>query len=167
MFNTIGTSTTGTSYRAKYFGSTFQEILKRALISKSIFNLDQSGSKYIHNPYSNTPTALVQALAGTYSVSAYTLTDDSLTVTDEFTYGEHIYDFEEFLIKPSIMQDRMEKIGYALRAALDIWAINTALSVATGTYSTPSGALTTPSNWPVVISSVISKVAGYDNFSPN
>ena len=165
--NTIGTSTTGTSYRAKYFQNNFQEILRRSLVSRAICNVDESGSKYIHNPYSNTPTALVQALAGTYSVSAFTLTDDSLTVTDEFTYGEHVYDFEEFLTKFSIMSDRMDKIGYALKAALDIWAINELCANATGTMSTPAGGLTTAANWPVVIATLTSKVAGYDNYTPS
>jgi len=165
--NTIGTSTTGTSYRAKYFRATFQQILERSLVARAISEFDESGSKYIHNPYTNTPTALVQSLTGTYSVSAWTITDDSLTVTDEFTYGEHIYHFEEFLTKPSIMQDRMEKIGYALKAALDIWVVNELCANGTGTYSTPAGGFTTAANWPVIISNIVSKVVGYTQFTPN
>jgi hypothetical protein len=92
--NTIETGTYGSSWRAKYFSSNLQQVLRKALVAEAICDVDRSGSFYIHNPYSNQPTAAIQALAGTYSVTSWTVTDDSLTVTDEAIYGEHVFDFE-------------------------------------------------------------------------
>lgn len=165
--NTIGTGTYGSSYRARYFKKTLQEILKRSLIANEICDISRSGEKYIHNPYSSEVTAVAQALAGTYSVSAWTITDNTLEVADEFIYGEHIFDFEEELVSYDMMSDRQEKISYAIKAAMDIWAINTLCEDGTGSYSTPSGGFTTPSNIPVITSNIMSKVAGYAAYSPN
>jgi hypothetical protein len=165
--NTIGTSTTGASYREKYFSSTFQKTLDRALVTSAITLVDKSGDKYIQNPYSSEVTALVQALAGTYSVSAWTITDEALTVADEFTYGEHIYGHEKALVDFDLMNDRMDKIALGLKNALDIWALNELCEGGTGTYSTPSGGFTMPANIPVIVANVISKVAGYDMFTGN
>ena len=165
--NTIGTGTYGASYRTKYFKKTLQETLKRSLIANAICDISRSGEKYIQNPYSSQPTAAVQAVAGTYSVSAWTITDDTLTVADEFTYGEHIFDFEEELVNYSVMADRQEKISYAIKAAMDIWAVNTLCEDGTGTYDTPSGGFTTPSNIPVIIAGLMAKFLGYDMYTPN
>lgn len=165
--NTIGTGTYGAPYRARYFKATMQEILKRSLVANAICDISRSGEKYIHNPYSSSVTAVAQALAGTYSVSAWSTTDDTLTVADEFIYGEHIFDFEEELTRYDLMADRQEKIGYAIAAAMDIWAVNTLCEDGTGTYTTPAGGFTTAANIPVIISNIMSKAAGYAAYSPN
>lgn len=165
--NTIGTGTYSLAYRQKYFANTFQQILKRSLVANAICDISQSGEKYIANPYSSNVTAVVQALAGTYSVSAFTTTEDTLTVADEFIYGEHVFDFEETHVRMDLMADRMEKISYAIKAAMDIWAVNELCESGTGTYSTPAGALTTPANWPVVIANLNAKLAGYSTYTSN
>lgn len=165
--NTIGTSTYSLAYRTKYFSNTFQQILKRSLVANAIFDVSRSGEKYIANPYSSAVTAVVQALAGTYSVSAWTTTEDTLTVADEFIYGEHIFDFEEQFVRMSMIAERMEQISYGIKAAMDIWALNTALEDATGTYSTPAGALTTAANWPIVVANLNAKTLGYSNYAQN
>lgn len=170
--NTIGsasyTATTvatfSDAYRKKYFKATLQEILKRSLIASAICDTSSSGEKYIANPYSSTVTAAGQALAGTYSVSAWTVTEEVLNVADEFIYGEHIFDFEETLSKYNMMADRQEKISYALKAAIDIWAVNTLCEDGTGAMNTPTGGFTTPANLPVIVSTIMSKLAGYSNF---
>lgn len=95
--NTIGTGTYGSSWRAKYYSSTLQQVLRKALVAEKICSVDNSDSFYIHNPYSGQPTATVQALTGTYTTTAFTVTDDSLTVTDEFIYAEHVFDFERVM----------------------------------------------------------------------
>lgn len=159
--NTIGTSTLGSSYRAKYFAKTLQHTLEKALVANAVCNVDRSGSKYIHNPYSSQPTAAVQTLTGTYSVSAWTITDDSLTVTDEFVYGEHIFNFEEVMTQYNLMADRMDQISYAIAAAVDLWVVNELCENGTGTYSTPAGGFTTASNIPVIIANLSAKVMGY------
>ena len=91
--NTIGTSTLSEVWRIKYMKSTLEVNLRKAMVSRAIFNVDESGAFYFANPYGNQPTASVAAVAGTYAVSAVTTTDDTLTVTEQVTYGEHIYQF--------------------------------------------------------------------------
>src|SRR3990172_7306692 len=105
--NTIGTGTIGTSYRLKYFSSNLQQVLRKALVSEAILDVDRSGVKYVANPYSNQPTAAIQAVAGTYSVSAWTITDDTLTATEEAIYGEHVFDFEQKMERFDLMANRM------------------------------------------------------------
>jgi hypothetical protein len=165
--NTIGTGTYSLAYREKEFSATFQAINKRALVANAICDISRSGEKYIANPYSSEVTAVVQALAGTYSVSGWTTTEDTLTVADEFIYGEHVFDFEQQLLKKNAMSDRMEKISYGIVRAMDIWALNELCESGTGAYSTPAGALTTPANWPVVIANLNSKLAGYATYAQN
>lgn len=165
--NTINTGTYSLAYRQKLFAKTFQQILKRSLVANAICDVSRSGEKYIANPYSSSVTAVVQALAGTYSVSGWSTTEDTLTVADEFIYGEHIFDFEKKLLNMDIISDRMEKISYAIKAAMDIWAVNTLCEDGTGTYSTPAGALTTAANWPVVIANLNAKLAGYSTYTSN
>lgn len=161
--NTIGTGTYSSSYRAKYFQNTFNAGLRNLLIAEKICTVDRTDSKYIHNPYGTQPTALVQALAGTYAVSAYTLTDDSLTVTDEFIYSVHVYDFERVMANFDLMAFQIDDITYAVAAAIDKWVLNEILDQATGTYSTPTGGFTTSANLNVIISNLLSKVAGYES----
>jgi hypothetical protein len=167
MFNTIGTDTYSLAYRKKLFAKTFQQILKRSLVANAICDISKSGEKYIANPRSYTPTAVVQALAGTYSVSGWTTTEDTLVVADEFIYGEHVFDFEKKLLDFDILADRMEKISYAIKAAMDIWAVNNLCEDGTGTYTTPAGGFTTPANWPVIIANLNSKLAGYSTYVSN
>ena len=163
--NTLGTSTISTAQRGKMFSKTLQHTLEKALVAEAICQVDRTDLKYIHNPYSTQPTALVQALAGTYSVSAWTTTDDSLTLTDEFVYGEHIFDFERVVAQYDLMADRFDQMAYAVAAALDLWVLNELLETGTGTYTTPVGGFTTAANIPIIISNLNSKVMGYaDNY---
>lgn len=159
--NTIGTSTIGTSWRAKYFSKNLQQVLRNALVAEKICNVDNSDIKYIHNPYSNQPSATVQAVAGTYSVNAYTVTDDSLTVTDEVIYAEQIFNFEEVMNNYDLMATRMDEIGYAIATKIDRFVINNLCEDGTGTYTTPVGGFTTAANINVIISNLASKVMGY------
>lgn len=159
--NTIGTSTTGTSWRAKYFSSNLQQVLRTALVAEKICDVDKSDLKYIHNPYGSQPTATVQAVAGTYSVSSYTVTDDSLTVTDEVVYAEQIFDFERVMSNYDLMANRIDEMTYAVATKIDQYVINVLTTNATGTYTTPVGGFTTASNIGTIMSNLISKVAGY------
>jgi hypothetical protein len=159
--NTIGTGTYGSSYRAKYFSSNLQSVLRKATVAEAVCNVDRSDDKYIHNPYSNQPTAAIQAVAGTYSVSAWTITDDSLTKTDEAIYGEHVFDFEEKMNHYNIMATRMDEMAYAVAYGIDYFVVNNLCEDGTGTYSTPSGGFTTAANWPVILANLVSKVSGY------
>jgi len=123
--------------------------------------VDRSPNKTIESPYGNQPTATVQALAGTYSVTALTLTDDTLTVADEVIFSEHIFDFEETLTRFDLFASRLDEVTYSVAAAIDKWVVNSLCEDGTGTYTTPVGGFTTAANINVIISNLISKVAGY------
>lgn len=138
-----------------------QQVLRKALIAEKICEVDRSNSFYIHNPYSNQPTASVAAVDGSYSVTAWTTTEDTLTITDEVTYGEHIYDFERILTHFDMFATRTDEQAFAVATAIDKWVLNCMLDGATSTYSTPSGGFTTAANVAVIISNLISKVSGY------
>lgn len=155
--NTISTY----SYRRKYRLASLDKALRKALVAEAVCDVDRSGAKYIDNPYGNQPTATVQALAGTYSTTAYTLTDDTLTVTDEFIYAEHIYDFEEVLTSFNIYANRVDEQNYAIAYAIDYWVINNLCEDGTGTYTTPAGGFTTAANIVKILAALSAKVAGY------
>lgn len=161
--NTIGTSTLGSSYRAKYFSSNLQSVLRKATVAEAICNVDRSDDKYIHNPYSTQPTAAIQAVAGTYSVSAWTITDDSLTKTEEAIYGEHVYDFEQKMGRYDIMANRMDEMAYAVAYGIDYSVLNQLCEDGTGTYDTPSGGFTTAANWAVILANLVAKVSAYSD----
>lgn len=159
--NTTGTGTYGSSWRAKYFSSNLQQVLRKALVAEKVCDVDRGDSYYIHNPYSNQPTAAIQALTGTYSVSAWTITDDSLTVTDEVIYGEHVFDFERVMNNYDLMAARMDEMAYAVAYGIDYFVVNNLCEDGTGTYTTPAGGFTTAANVPVIISNLASKVMGF------
>ena len=163
MANTIGTSTIGTSWRQKYFSANLQRVLRTALVAEKICTVDNSDVKYIHNPYTSQPTATVQAVAGTYSITDYTITDDSLTVTDEVIYGEQIMDFERVMSNYDLMAQRFDEIAYAVATKIDSFVLNNLGSTCTGAYDTPAGGFTTASNIPTIISNLSSKVMGYSD----
>lgn len=159
--NTIGTSTISTSWRAKYFSKTLQQALRAALVAEKVCTVDNTNSFYIHNPYGNQPSATVQALAGTYSVTAYTVTDDSLTVTDEVIFAEQIFNFEQVMSNYDLMANRMDEISYAIATKIDRFVINNLCEDGTGVYTTPAGGFTTAANINVIISNLCSKVMGF------
>jgi hypothetical protein len=86
----------------------------------------------------------VQAPAGTYSITAWTITDDSLTVTDEVIYGEHVFNFEEVMNNYDVMSARMDEIGYAIANRIDRFVVNNLCEDGTGTYTTAVGGFYLP-----------------------
>lgn len=150
-----------TAWREKYLSARLQKVLRKATVSNDICTRDESGSYYIQNPYSSQVTAAIQTLTGTYSVSAWTTTNDTLTVTDEVVYGEHIFNFERVMSKYNLMVERLDEIAYAIGWGIDYFVLNNLCEDATGTYSTDAGGFTEPSNVPVILSNLASKVAGY------
>lgn len=159
--NTIGTSTIGTSWRAKYFSSNLQRVLRKALVAEKVCMVDNSDVNYIYNPYTTQPTAAIQAKAGTYSVSAWSITDDTLTVTDEVIYAGHVFDFERVMSNYDLMAQRMDEMSYAIAYGIDYFVVNALGQDATSTYTTPTGGFTVAANIPVIISNLCSKVMGY------
>lgn len=161
MANTIGTSTLSETWRIKYMKSTLETNLRKAMVAREIFNVDESGSFYIANPYGNQPTASVAAIAGTYAVSTVTTTDDTLTVTEQVTYAEHIFEFEQLCARVDLWMSRVDELSYAVAQRADAWVLNEILESSTGTYSTPAGGFTTAANVITILSNLLGKVAGY------
>jgi hypothetical protein len=164
MANTIGTGTYSSVWRAKYAKDMLQLSLRSSLIAEAICRVDRSDSFYIHSPYlSGTLAANVNTsgLTGTYAVTAQTTVEDSLTVSEEFTYATHVYDFERRLATVDLFQSFVEELNRAIADSLNLWVVNELCESGTGTYSTPTGGFTTAANWPVILSNLLSKVAGY------
>src|SRR3990167_9724688 len=163
MANTIGTSTLSEVWRIKYMKNTLETNLRKAMVSEAIFNIDRSGLYYLANPYGNQPTASVATMAGTYAVSTVTTTDDTLTVTDQVTYGEHIFQFEDLLSRVDLWMSRVDELSYAVAQRADAWFLNEALANATSTYTTPVGGFTTAGNLITILANLLTKVAGYSD----
>jgi hypothetical protein len=125
--------------------------------------VDNSDLKRIQNPYGTQPTATIQAIAGTYSVSAWTVTDDALTVNNEVIYSEQVFAHEEFFAVFDIAQSRIDNMMYAVAFGIDKFVLNNLLEDGTGTYTTPAGGFTTASNINTIMANLVSKVAGYED----
>lgn len=159
MANTLSTY----SLRHKYFSSNLQPALRNSLVSEKIFNVDRSDLKTIENPYITNQTATIQAVAGTYSPSAMTVTDDALSVADEVVASTHVFDFESRTGNFNFMANFLDDLIYSVSFKVDQFALNKVLDVATGAYTTPAGGFTTASNIPVICSNLLSKVAGFQS----
>lgn len=155
--NTLSTYTG----RDKYRKAVIETALRNALVAEKICQVDRSDLKRIQSPYGTQPTAAIQAVAGTYSVSAFTTTDDTLTVDNEVIYGEHVFDFEEVTSNFNLFTSRTEEMAYAVAAGIDKFVVNNLCEDGTGTYTTPAGGFTQAANIITIMSNLISKVAGY------
>lgn len=147
--------------RDKYFQSQYEIVLRNVLVAEKIMMVDRTDLKRIQNPYGSQPTATIQAVAGTYSVTAWTITDDALTVTDEVIYAEQVFAHEEFFSVFSVSTSRIDNMMYAVAYGIDKFVLNNLLEDGTGTYTTPVGGFTTASNINTIMANLISKVAGY------
>lgn len=150
--------------RDKYFKSQYEIVLRNALVCEKICDVNNSDLKRIQNPYGGQPTATIQAVVGTYSVSAWTVTDDALTVTDEVIYAEQVFAFEEFFAIFDIAASRLDNMMYAVAFGIDKYVLNN-LCGASGasTYTTPVGGFTTAANINTIMGNLQSKVAGYQD----
>ena len=158
-FNTISTFTA----RNKYMSANMQEILKAALIAEKICAVDRSDTYTIQNPYGSTPSVSITGLTGTYAVTAYTTTDDALTVNMEVKYGEHIYNFEQVISNFDLFAERSDRISYAVAQKIDYAIVNLLCEAGTGTYTTPTGGFSTAANWNKILSNLLTKWACYSN----
>lgn len=147
--------------RDKYFKSQYDYVLRNALVCEKICSVDNSDLKRIQNPYGGQPTATIQAVAGTYSVTAWTITDDALTVTDEVIYAEHVFAHEDFFASFDVAQSRLDNMMYAVAFGIDKFVLNNLCEDGTGTYSTPAGGFTTAANVLQIFSDLGAKTMGY------
>lgn len=163
MANTISSR----SYRDKYRLATYDNVLRGALVAEAITMVDRSNNKRIQSPYGSATTVAVQALAGTYSVADFTLTDDALSVDDEFVVAEHVHDFQSILTNFDLFASRTEQQAYDVALAIDKFVLNNLCEDGTGTYTTPTGGFTTAANVNVIFSNIVSQVAGYSDAYTN
>lgn len=157
MANTLSTY----SQRHKYFTSNLGVALRAALVAEAICNVDNSDLKTIENPYIQTGTATIQAVAGTYSPSNRTVTDDALSVDDEVINSAHVFDFEARTSNFDLTANMLEQLMYETAFKVDQFVLNKILDQANGAYTTPAGGFSTPSNIPVIVGNLLSKVMGY------
>lgn len=141
--------------------ATLEQALRNALVAEKVCQVDRSDLKTIQSPYGSQPTATVQAIVGTYSATAYTTTNDALSVDDEVIYAEQIFDFEKTLTAFDLFASRVDEMSYAIATKIDRFVINNLCEDGTGTYTTPAGGFTNPANIAIIISNLCSKVMGY------
>lgn len=147
--------------RDTYFQSQYDIVLRNALVCEKICDVNKEDTKRIQNPYGSQPTATIQAVAGTYSVTAWTITDDALTVTDEVIYAEHIFAHEEFFAVFDLATARIDNMMYAVAFGIDKFVLNNLCEDATGSYTTPAGGFNTAANINTIMGNLMSKVAGF------
>jgi len=147
--------------RDKYFRSQYDIVLRNAMVTEKICEVRRDDVKRIQNPYGSQPTATIQAVAGTYSVSAWTVTDDALTVTDEVIHAEHIYSHEDAFANFDLQASRIDNMMYAVAWGIDKYVLNALTEDATGAYTTPTGGFTSAGNINTIMANLISKVKGY------
>src|SRR3990167_3202601 len=157
MANTLSTY----SLRHKYFMANLQQALQNALVAEKICKVDNSELKTIENPYITATTATIQAVAGTYTTSAMTTTDDALSVNDEVWDATHVYEFEKLTSNFDLISDFLDELIYRVKEKIDLFVLNKILDTATGTYTTAAGAFTTAANIPKIVGDLLGKVAGY------
>lgn len=161
---TIGTqNTVSFVLRHKYFQQALQVALRNSLISEKICNVDHSELKTIENPYITNQTATIQAVAGTYTTTAMTTTEDSLSVADEVWAATHVFDFESRTANFNLVANFLDDLIYSVAFKTDQFVLNKVLDMATGTYSTPAGGFTTAANVAVICANLLSKIGGYQS----
>ncbi len=159
MANTLSTYT----LRHKYFQANLAVALRNALISEKICRVDRTDTKTIENPYITRQTATIQAVAGTYTPNAMTVTDDSLSVNDEVVDSVQVFDFEMRTANFDLMADLLDDLIYSVNFKVDQFVLNKILSLASSAYTTPAGGFTSAANIAVIVSNLLGFVSGYQS----
>lgn len=157
MPNTISSRT----FRDKYRLTTLDQALRTRLVAEKICLVDRSDNLRIQSPYGSTPTVVVQALSGAYTVADYTTTDDTLTVTDEFIVAEHVRDFESTLSNFDLFASRFDIMTANVAISVDKYVLNSVAKNGTGTYTTAVGGFSTVANVNKIFGDLIALVSGY------
>jgi len=157
--NTLGTHT----LRQIYLKSTLEVALRNALVAEKICTVDRSTLKTIEAPYITNQTAAVQAVTGTYAITAMTTNEDQLSVDYEVILGTHVFDFETLTSNFELISAFFDDLTYSVAFKVDQFVLNTVCDQGTGTYTTPGGGFTTAANIAVICSNLLSKVAGYQS----
>jgi len=149
--------------RDKYRSAQIEQALRNALIAEKVCLVDNTQLKTISSPYFTPVTTTIQAVVGTYTPSAFTTTDDTLTVADEAIVATHVFDFEQVTANFDLFFAANQAMTNSLIQAIDKWVLNELCEGGTGAYTTPAGGFTTSSNVVTILSNIISKVSGYQD----
>lgn len=152
--------TEATAYRKKWLSSMFQELLQSATVAEKIMIVDTSDVKYIENPYADAGVVTQQSPVGTYNIDAFAVTADTLTVSEEFVWSEHVFTFEEIAAVVDVKGSRIKEAMAKMATAVDKYALNALANGATGSYSTPAGGFAA-GNVIEILSKLTGKFSGY------
>lgn len=155
--NSLSTKT----LRDKYRAAQIQQALRNAVVAEKVCLVDHSDLKTISSPYITAMTTVVQAVVGTYSPANITISDDTLTVADEFIVSGQIKGFEKITSNFDLFYAANQAMTNSVVTAIDKWVLNELCENGTGAYSTPAGGFTTAANVITIISNIIAKTAGY------
>lgn len=159
MANTLSTKTLRDKYRLAQLDFT----LRNNLVAEAICMVDRSDLKTLQSPYLAAMSATVQAVAGTYTPAAFTTTDDTLTVADEFYVATHIFDFETVFAKFDLFAAANAEMNRAIVEKIDRFVINNLCEDGTGTYTTPTGGFTVAANINEIFANIVAKTSGYSD----
>lgn len=149
-----------TAYNQKWVSGLLQETLNSGTVAEKIMLVDTSDNKYIENPYGDAGVVTQQSPVGTYSVDAFTVAADTLTVSEEFVWSEHVFTYEQVLAIVDIKSSRLKEAMAKMATAVDKYALNALAAGGTGTYTTPVGGFS-QTNIITILSNLAAKFAGY------
>lgn len=158
MANVIADGTTKQHWMPR-----FQRALDKVLVSKAVVDFYTGEDRIIHNPYQSTPAGSDGTAATAYTISDFTLTDDTLTVSRRATVAEHIDNIEQLQVRYDLAMARADRHAYVVKDKIDqyMFALPVAFSgvqdIDAGTVSTGT-ANGTPFQ---VTSSTIDELANY------
>lgn len=135
--------------------------MRNALVAEKICHVDRTNMRYLSNPYLVQPTAAIAAIAGTYAVVTQETVDEKLTVSEQVTYGVHLFEFEDTLSRVDLYTSFVDDMTAAVATLVDQYVLNLITDEAGESYDTPTGGFTTPGNINEIIGDLTGKVAGY------
>jgi hypothetical protein len=108
----------------------FQRELRKRLVLKSIAEFYSGPDRVIHNPFGVDPTGYDGASQTSYSVTDFTLGEDTLTINRRAGAAEHIDNIEQLQVRYDLAMDRSQRHAYTVKDKIDQYGL--ALPVAAG-----------------------------------
>jgi len=97
----------------------FQRELRKRLVSMGISTVYKGPDRVVHNPYGLDPAGYDGAAATSYSVTDFTLADDTMTVSRRAGAAEHIDNIEQLQSRYDLSQDRAQRHAYVAKDKID------------------------------------------------
>lgn len=108
----------------------FQRELRKRLVSKAFSTVYSGPDRIIHNPYGVDPAGYDGAAATAYSVTDFTLGDDTMSVTRRAGAAEHVDNIEQLQTRYDLAMDRFARHSFLTKDKIDQYML--ALPVAAG-----------------------------------